>query len=559
MPKQRRSAVSASSASPQLAFAQLVGPLLATAIGAVLLWLAQRTPVGTSIDVDNVSVALSVGIGLLFVQFAAMNDRLAQLGASAITAAAITLISWWVVGDHSSSFLIALGVVAVIAVLSFLFEEVPPLLMALPLWMLVGALGLVPFPLLGLGMGLATLTIIRDGANVSPAGPGVASSESAELFAKDAAPSQEAPVAEAQAQTAVAPGAVVFNQVEDEPPAAPEPQREQAFGLADDPAFQLDEDDATAVLPVAPPRVSVAPQTEERIAPEPAAPTRDGFHEVLGEPSRADGALGEMGVMHAPFSAASESDQYKAGNWVVQARSSRGASHVHSGEPRQDSYALGRSKDGRFVIAAVADGLGSAERSNFGSYVATRVAVSTLSAQLSEGVDVAEILRSLPQRIAVEMDELARGLIDENANGIATTLVVTVVPADQPAPIWLARVGDSDGLVLTLAGRWASGFGGGEGSAIETGTTDVLPHHPDRVEVRTIDGSKARALLLATDGVARVIEGSPEVVGAAFAERLAEPVDTIDFQRLVDFKRKGAHDDRTVVALWHRPTLGSSK
>ena len=558
MPKSGGTAVGGLASNQQWPLGLVVGPLFATALGAILLWLARQQIVASPVPSEDISIALSVGIGLLFIQFAVMNDRLAQIGTSAVTAAVIALLGWQILGGEGPSFLIALGVVVMLAVLSFLFKEVSPLLMALPLWMLVGTLGLVPLPLLGLGIGLTTLTAIRAGAKPAPTPRRVASREPSGASIKPTV-SPQTPTADGSTQAAIAPGAVLFNQLEDKPGPAPELEKEQAFGLADDPAFRLDEDDATATLPV-PPRVApAAPRKDERREEERSAPIGDNFHEVLGEPSRADGALGEMAVMGAPFSSASESDEYKAGNWILQARSSRGASHVHSGEPRQDSYALGRSKDGRFVIAAVADGLGSAERSNFGSYVATRVAVSVLSGQLSQGADVAEVLRSLPQLIAVQMDELARGLIKVDAKSVATTLVVTVVPADQPAPIWLARVGDSDGLVLTRAGRWASGFGGGEGSAIETGTTDVLPHHPDRVEVRTIDGAKAQALLLATDGVARVIEGSPDVVGAAFAERLAEPVDTIDFQRLIDFKRKGAHDDRTVVALWHRPALVSSR
>ena len=277
------------------------------------------------------------------------------------------------------------------------------------------------------------------------------------------------------------------------------------------------------------------------------------FHIVLGEEGRAENSLGEIPTTSAPFSSGFEADQFTSGEWTIQARSSRGASHVHGGEFRQDAYALGRSANGEFVFAAIADGVGSAAFSNFGSYVATRAAVALLAKSLTNAGAVPEVLRGLPKAVSGHIREFSQHVLGANVDDVATTLVVAVVQANSAAPIWLARIGDSDALVLTKSGNWASGFGAGSPSDLETGATDVLPHHADRVEVRMIDGSKAEALLLATDGISRVIEGSPDVVGRAFSERLAEPIDSIEFEQLIDFKRRGAHDDRTAVAMWHRP------
>lgn len=545
--------------------AKLIGPLATVVLGALSIVAASQLPL--PVDIEGSDTLLAVGLGLLVVQALSMTNRRALLVTSAVTALAIAGLSLSrVVGaEVQSSDAVALGLVAVgvviAAVVSALFsEEVSPVLVAFALWMLVGAFGLIPLPLLGLGVGLTAAFAIRETERTIRSNASAASAAGPEV-ARD--PGPEKPPAPSwlnesasDGTASVAPGAIDFGQGVDSQTTAPE----VALGHVDDPAFQTDEDDATITLPTPEPQVGApdSPPSVEVPAPQVGAGAEE-FHVVLGEPGRADGVLGEMAPMAPPFSSGSASDEYVAGNWVIQARSSRGASHVHGGEPRQDSYALGRSVDGRYVITAVSDGLGSAKRSNFGSYIATRVAVSLLSKELASETDVASALRALPQRIATEMDELARGLIDAGPSEIAATLVVAVVPAGEPAPIWLARIGDSDALVLTKAKRWASGFGGGEASAVETGTTDVLPHHADRVEVRTIDGAQAQALLLATDGVARIIETSPDLVGTAFADRLAEPVTAVDFQRLVDFRRKGAHDDRTVVAMWHRPGFGNAR
>lgn len=505
-------------------------------------------------DLENartIAIVVAIGVGALIVLHLVADRGLVRVATSAAVAV-VVVVAALLTGIGGSAALFALAMTALLFGACVALPSVSGLVLAFPLWMIAGSVANTEPVVLALGIGLTAVIALQNDSD--PGGSVVASVPRETDTAQETATATAAPVTGPQPTSEERGGSVVV-------PSAPIPgdgpplttlgdglDSKPAFGLADHPAFEVPDNEATVITPPSGPLVSDQPVN---LFGDDAS---EGFHMVLGEPSRADGALGEITPMPAPFSAASEADQFAAGNWTIQARSSRGASHVHGGEHRQDSYALARSTDGKFVIAAISDGLGSAERSNFGSYVATRIAVANLARTLTSAVDVAAALRDVPAQVASQMDELGRGLIEASPNEIAATLVLTVVPADEPAPIWLARVGDSDALVLTAAGKWASGFGGGATEEeLESGTTDVLPHHADRVEVRTIDGSKAQALLLATDGVARVMEGSPDIVGAAFAERLAEPVDAIAFQRLIDFKRKGAHDDRTAIAMWHRP------
>ncbi|MFD0468784.1 protein phosphatase 2C domain-containing protein [Nonomuraea thailandensis] len=61
---------------------------------------------------------------------------------------------------------------------------------------------------------------------------------------------------------------------------------------------------------------------------------------------------------------------------TVRAVSLRGRRHRYRGEPLQDAYAVRLSADGRWVIAAVADGLGSTLHAEHAAAVAVRAATN---------------------------------------------------------------------------------------------------------------------------------------------------------------------------------------
>lgn len=504
-------------------------------------------------DADYVTLVVVVTGALIVAQHLVMTKRVPHLVVSLVTAVAapVMLFGQLEIGTASLALILAVA----FAVACALFDDLPIGIHAFAPWSLIFALNDVDAISGDVIGSLGAAGVALTGAAVLAHRVDTATATAAPMRA-EVATTSDGPATPA----AVAPNEIDFQRSPKAPAPTPDDELEAAF------AGLHDGDKPTVAVPPTPAPTPDAPVAGSTTGPD--DPTRrlpaprghdaeDSFHLVLGDPSRADGVPGELSIMPYPYTPGTEADQFTAGNWVVQARSSRGSSHVHGGDHRQDSYALAMSENGRFAIAVVSDGLGSARRSHFGSYWATRRASAHLARELKADTDVSALLREIPAIVASDMTGLASHLIAAEPADIAATLVMCVVPVDGPAPLWLARVGDSDAMVLTENGAWASGFGGGDASAIETGTTDVLPHHPDRVEVRTIDGSKVRALLVATDGVSRVIENSPEIVGAEFAARLAEPVDPIEFQRVVDFRRRGAHDDRTAIAMWHRPSGAS--
>jgi len=107
----------------------------------------------------------------------------------------------------------------------------------------------------------------------------------------------------------------------------------------------------------------------------------------------------------------------------------RGPSHEKDGTPCQDAYHAERLPGGRFV-AAVGDGLGSAEKSHVGSEVATSHAATALREYL-EGA--ATIDRDAAERAVRDAVTTAREALFERAeeddvavNELATTLLVVV-------------------------------------------------------------------------------------------------------------------------------------
>ena len=130
-------------------------------------------------------------------------------------------------------------------------------------------------------------------------------------------------------------------------------------------------------------------------------------------------------------------------DWRVVAASTRGTSHIKTGLPCQDSHTW-RSVPPGVLIAAVADGAGSASSSELGSVVAAQAAVDeiaddpTLRDWLDSSYDWEPRLRHAlsSARAAVER---AAAEIGQPSRELATTLIVLVVSASR---VLVAQVGD---------------------------------------------------------------------------------------------------------------------
>lgn len=125
--------------------------------------------------------------------------------------------------------------------------------------------------------------------------------------------------------------------------------------------------------------------------------------------------------------------------WRTVGASAAGSAHLHNGTPCQDAFAVGTTASGHLVVA-VADGAGSASRSEEGAQAAVGAAVAFLSA--------AEVDAPLEEMVA-DAVRAARCAVhaaagDADASELATTLTV-IVAAD--AGIACAQVGDGAAVI----------------------------------------------------------------------------------------------------------------
>ena len=165
--------------------------------------------------------------------------------------------------------------------------------------------------------------------------------------------------------------------------------------------------------------------------------------------------------------------------WRVAASSVRGVSHVRLEQPCQDAHAVVLLPNGA-LVAAVADGAGSAAISEVGSTLAAKTAVAAIAtlAALPEAGDadgwrtvLTEALRMAQIQLEAEAE---RREVDVNA--LATTLLLAVATAEGIAVMQVGDgaivVGDTDGnaraLTFPLHGEYAN-------TTVFLTGTDALP------------------------------------------------------------------------------------
>jgi hypothetical protein len=132
------------------------------------------------------------------------------------------------------------------------------------------------------------------------------------------------------------------------------------------------------------------------------------------------------------------------GKWRVFAESVPGTSHKKVGKPGQDAHCWTMDAAGR-LVAAVADGAGSAPHGGEAAACASRVAVETaLDLLEAGGRNPREILRRAvaAARLALEAESARR---DCPLSHLATTLIVTIATREVVA---VAQIGDGFALAL---------------------------------------------------------------------------------------------------------------
>ena len=130
--------------------------------------------------------------------------------------------------------------------------------------------------------------------------------------------------------------------------------------------------------------------------------------------------------------------------WRVVAASVTGTSHAKTGLPCQDSHSIGGKTPDDLLIAAVADGAGSAALSDTGSEIAARTATRTV-ARLAR-LHIAPFYEAIIKEILEGAVRAARAALETEARqqeralrDFATTLIVAICTPDMTAA---AQIGD---------------------------------------------------------------------------------------------------------------------
>ena len=280
--------------------------------------------------------------------------------------------------------------------------------------------------------------------------------------------------------------------------------------------------------------------------------------ETLGEPSTAANAPWKLKSGPDPEPFDTVLDGGETSTVIARAASCRGSSHRCYAEPRQDSIALAVDESGRWLAAAVADGLGAGARSHLGSAIAAPTAVSFLleAASSSGGFDPVALVEHVAGRMRTEAQRQLPS-VEVRDKDIASTLCAALVDtqpdrAEHRLPVVLVRIGDSTAAQLR-EGKWEFVFPAAhaaDGEVLDTATR-WLPQ--DVMTVQSVECSIGpdSPLFLMSDGVGNPLEMNDQVQ-RYLASSWAAPPHPIAFLGQMEFRRKSFDDDRSVVGLWSK-------
>jgi Protein phosphatase 2C len=283
-------------------------------------------------------------------------------------------------------------------------------------------------------------------------------------------------------------------------------------------------------------------------------------------------------------------DGGRIGGLVYRATSQRGFGHQESGTPRQDAYVARPTRDDRWLLGCVADGVSEGRRSHEAADLVCRNMTGVLASALDElpaEVDAEtwpQVAAELPWQRAVDEASTAvreaatvavhlayerrndraglarlaeRPLTESEARTVMSSTVTafavrTYPDRDGTFPAAVSAVGDSSALLLSDGG-WQPLTGiKNTDTAIASSAVQPLPGN---VTVQPIARHLRRgeALVVITDGLGDPLGAGAGVVGRFLAAMWAEPPDLLAFAGHTGFYRRTFADDRTAVVVWADP------
>ena len=298
------------------------------------------------------------------------------------------------------------------------------------------------------------------------------------------------------------------------------------------------------------------------------------FEFSIGEPGQAFRQV-RASLPFFPAQPDSVSDGGTAGALAVRAASVRGLHHRFDGKPRQDAYGAALSTDGQWLIAVVADGVGSGAKSQNAAGLVSRYGPELVRDQLAESApseldwwgvfeQLATIIVKHGQR-SLETAATGRNaaggtlsVLDVAREMASTATFVVCHTAPSVEDGWTVTVacqGDSPVWALSAGGCWRMLSGAQLPAADGLASSKVLglpllPAERGTHWVSTQTLTPDCAVFLMSDGVGNPLGDADDDVAGTLGRAWAHPPLQHQFTAQVGFGRKGFDDDRTVVGIW---------
>lgn len=251
----------------------------------------------------------------------------------------------------------------------------------------------------------------------------------------------------------------------------------------------------------------------------------------------------------------------------LRAASVRGLSHRFAGTVRQDSYAYRCTRDGRYLVAAVSDGVSNSKLSHYAANLITQRGCDELAKLLEQQspdqLAWVDLVHSLADQVVQlgrellgdrtrEASELTRVEVAGHLAATALFAVIAVRPGHGEIPVHLFAIGDSAAWVLRGGMTWEPQQTlKNEGNTIASSRVKAIPLLPAELDPPVATTLRpADVLVMMTDGIGDPLGDGSGSVGRFLAEVWTRPPAPLGFAAHVDFARRTHDDDRTALAIW---------
>ncbi|WP_189957772.1 protein phosphatase 2C domain-containing protein [Streptomyces alanosinicus] len=269
-------------------------------------------------------------------------------------------------------------------------------------------------------------------------------------------------------------------------------------------------------------------------------------------------------------------DGWSSRSFILRAACVRGYAHRFNGMPRQDQFSLTEFEENGSIVVAVADGVSASPLSSVGATLACRSAIDWCKRRASEEAvcldqdwnwDV-DIWRQLLRNAAWGLIDYAHTNLNapkdalevERILGTTLTVAVLTPKSDGTANLVATQIGDSD--IWVMRGREYHAVTpharslDNESLDIASTAIAALPRLPAQVEPMQMQLLPGDVLLVGSDGFGSALGDGSGSIGKIFANLLANIPRPLELAHTLDFSRELFDDDRTLIALWIKPSLG---